>query len=143
MPRVTALTEESQWDTLLDAIVSVFAAVRAQLELHWGNETNPPVSIQLPKWNRHGNRSGTLTGLWQEHDSAVGGTAGMRRLTDGYSLPARAARVWEMLSGELGRTGAGSGGTHSVGNGVLFPRAVAMEKGDQRREWIVDCCGWS
>jgi regulator of cell morphogenesis and NO signaling len=140
MPRVTAQISELRRDLPIGAIAPIFASMRAELELHMQKEElvlfpfiarlEQAVAVGLPPPRPpFGSVENPIRMMEQEHDSALVALAELRRLTDGYSVPAHAGQAQQMLFGELAELERDLMEHIRLENDILFPRAVELEKG--------------
>jgi len=123
---------------VLPRMASVYAALRAELELHLHKEEVilfpflmeygraeaqglpvPPVPF--------GSIANPITVMEREHDSAGDALAELRSLTGGYTLPAYACSTVQALYGGLQELEADLHVHIHLENNILFPRAIALE----------------
>jgi regulator of cell morphogenesis and NO signaling len=145
LPRLSARFAEARARTPDDTIAAlgpVFAAMRAELELHMGKEEHVlfpfierveqalagSLPRPVPPFGTVGN---PIRMMEQEHESALGAIDEMRRITNGYTLPPEATDLHRAIYGELAELESDLRLHIHLENDILFPRAVAMECGNQ------------
>jgi regulator of cell morphogenesis and NO signaling len=125
----------------LEAMSEVFGAMRAELEEHMHKEE----VILFPFIERYGRAAsqglplppapfGTIANpirvMEREHDSAGGALARLRELTGGYTLPEWACDTARALWRGLEELEHDLHVHIHLENNLLFPRAIALERGD-------------
>lgn len=109
--------------TRLGELLSIYVALRAELEQHMAKEEQ----ILFPMIERG---AGTLTAgpisvMQDEHDAAAAMLRRLRELTNGYQVPADACHTWRALWHGLASLEESLHEHIHLENNILFPRALA------------------
>ena len=142
LPRISARLGEARAIPHLDTLarlVPIFAAMRAELELHMSKEEHvlfpfierveQALAIGLPRpVPPFGTVGNPIRMMEQEHESALGAIDEMHRITSGYAPPPDASDLHCSIYRELAEMEEDLRLHIHLENDILFPRAVAMER---------------
>ncbi len=142
LPRISARLGEARAIPNVDTLARlgpVFAAMRAELELHMSKEEHvlfpfierveQALAIGLPRpIPPFGTVGNPIRMMEQEHESALGAIDEMHRITSGYAPPPDASDLHCSIYRELAEMEEDLRLHIHLENDILFPRAVAMER---------------
>ncbi len=104
-------------------IVTVFVALRAELESHMMKEEQ--ILFPMIEGGSGVMAGGPISVMEQEHDAAGAALRELRELTDGYDVPEEACNTWRALWFGLSALEQTMHQHIHLENNILFPRALA------------------
>ena len=139
LPRLSALTAKvrdahAQRHPELVEVASVFAAFRTEMEAHTCKEEAllfPAIEqldqVRTPGVGRDTSVRRLIARMEQEHDAAGAALETLRRLTDGFAVPAGACATYRAMLDALAALAADTHRHVHKENCILFPRAETRE----------------